>query len=93
MIRDLQEIVDESYDLFGRYSVSNSLDVCTACCVSPGEMKALLNRRLREILSETLGVWNDAAKSDRPDLREFKHFLPRLLDLVSQFEFCPKAPG
>jgi hypothetical protein len=87
MNADLQAIVDRAYKTFSKYRVSGQLDVCTVCCVTKDEERKLLALDVRSIPQELLYTWNHAAKSDSPDLTEFKHFLPRILDLIAQFDW------
>ncbi|MEM7424740.1 MAG: hypothetical protein AAF441_01500 [Pseudomonadota bacterium] len=87
MTPELRESIDAAYVTFGSYTVSRPLDVCTACCVVPEQERLLLNPRVREIPFRTLDIWNHAAKPHEPSLAEFKHFLPRFLEMVASFEF------
>ena len=92
MSPELADILEQAYDTFGSYTVSKPLDVCTACCVVPEQERLLLNPRVREIPFSTLDVWNHAAKTATPSLTEFKHFLPRMLEMVACLEFSSVSP-
>jgi hypothetical protein len=87
MTEDLNEIVDRAYGLFGGYAVAKPLDVCTQCCITLEEEAQLVSLNVRSIPLKLLYKWNHAAKTKAPDLKEFKHFLPRFLELIAQFEF------
>lgn len=87
MTEKLQKIVSEAYTLFKKYKVSRPLDVCTDCCVIAQEENQLATLSVRFIPQELLETWNIAAKANEPDLAEFKHFLPRFLDLITQYKF------
>lgn len=85
----LDEIVEKSYRLFANYTIGQNLDVCKRCCVSDADEGRLVNTPLREVSSSVLrsGYFESArAYSDR-ELWEMKHFLPRVLELVSNFDF------
>jgi hypothetical protein len=87
MTEDLQKIVAQAYELFAGYKVTKPLDVCSPHCVTDEELDQLVNLNVRKLPKELLSTWNHAAKTDRPELSEFKHFLPRFLDLIAQFEW------
>lgn len=85
----LEEIVEKSYKLFESYTIGQTLDVCKRCCVSDADEARLINTPLRAVSSSVLrsGYFESArAYSDR-ELWEMKHFLPRVLALVSNFDF------
>ncbi|GAA4044959.1 hypothetical protein GCM10022409_33790 [Hymenobacter glaciei] len=85
----LQEIISAAYEMFAPYTVGPTLDVCKACCVSDAEEQELLRTPLRTISAATLdaGYFSSAHSGSRREHLELKHFLPRLLELVAQFEF------
>jgi hypothetical protein len=82
----LQEVIENAYHVFGVYSISTPLDVCRTCCVTQDEEQALVTTPLRKISKELLSIYQNAAKPLRPNLTEFKYFLPRYLELISYFE-------
>jgi len=86
MTEDLQEIVGRAYELFAAYGVAKPLDVCP-CCLKAKEMDQLVSLDVKHIPQKLLYTWNHAAKTDHPDLIEFKPFLPRFLDLIAQCDF------
>lgn len=83
----LKKIIEDAYRVFGTYKVTKPLDVCTACCVTDDEENDLVNLDVRYISHNLLTTYNNAAKPERPELNEFKHFLPRFLDLTAQFKY------
>lgn len=87
MTDDLQKIVTRAYDLFAGYKVTKPLDVCSPHCVTDEEVGQLVNLNVHHLSQKLLSTWNHAAKTHHPELSEFKHFLPRFLDLIAQFEW------
>lgn len=83
----LTEIIDKSYGLFAKYHANGQLDICTNCCMSPDAAVKLASLPVREIPKDLLAEYNDGAKPYKTRVEEIKHFLPRYLDLVAQFEF------
>lgn len=93
-MRLLTDIIEEAYALFAPYTLGNTLDVCKVCCVTEAEEQALLAAPLREASAELLncGYLSSAHSSSDQERWEMKHFLPRVLELVSQFDFPRFTP-
>ena len=85
----LDEIIEKSYKLFESYTIGTTLDVCKRCCVSDADEARLVNTPLREVSSSVLrsGYFESARAYTDRELWEMKHFLPRVLALVSHFDF------
>src|SRR5262245_29372956 len=84
----LEEIIEQSYRLFATYKVTRPLDVCTDdCCMSPADEARLATLPVKSIPKELLEEYNDEAKPEKTRIDEVKHFLPRYLDLIGQFQF------
>jgi hypothetical protein len=85
---NLRRIIEAAYDLFAPYTLSTSLDVCKACCVTDKDEQLLLTTPLRETSRNMLnnGYFCSARGHSRRENWEMKHFLPRVLELVSEFE-------
>jgi hypothetical protein len=84
----LEALVDEAYTLFSKYKLGNSLDVCP-CCVFDDEVKTLLRTPLAVVSRELLAsaYYDSAPSTSIKALKEMKHFLPRVLQLMLLFEF------
>jgi hypothetical protein len=83
----LTEIIDKSYGLFAKYNPTRPLDICTDCCMKPEDEAKLASLPVRQIPKDLLADYNDGAKPDKTTIEEVKHFLPRYLDLIAQFQF------
>jgi hypothetical protein len=86
-------IIEEGYLLFSEYTISGSLDVCKVCCVSDEEERLLVSTPLRKISKNVMGYYYNSARCEsEKELLEMKHFLPRVLELLSVFEIpCHSA--
>jgi hypothetical protein len=84
----LRRIIEAAYDLFAPYRLGTSLDVCKVCCVTDKDERILLTTPLRETSCDMLssGYFCSAHGHSRQENWEMKHFLPRVLELVSEFE-------
>lgn len=86
---EIDELIEKSYRLFEDYTIGKTLQVCKACCVTDEEEAELVNTPLRTTSSNLLWTaYYESARSysDR-ELWEMKHFLPRVLELVNNFDF------
>ena len=83
----LSSLIDKSYEIFSKYQATRPLDVCTYCCMKPEREALLASLPVREIPRELLAEYNDDARSAKTPIEELKHFLPRYLDLIAQFQF------
>jgi len=81
------DIVEKGYKIFQDYHISKIENACTVCCLNEDEVNQLVNLNVRDIPVELLSTYNDSAQAYDPEIREFKHFLPRYLDLIYQFDF------
>ncbi len=83
----LQNIVSKSYQVFKKYKATLPLDACTACCLTENQEKELVYLSVHDIPFNLLYDYNTAAKTKKPSIQEFKHFLPRFLELTAEFKF------
>ena len=83
----LKEIIEESYRIFDKYKLGKTLDVCLHC-VTAEEVEPLLETPLREISKEMIYKYYSSAQNyGEQELYELKYFLPRILELLTDFEF------
>jgi hypothetical protein len=87
MTNELRNIINDSYSFFSKYRVTIPLDVCTECCMTPNQESELAGMSVNQIPFELLYEYNTAAKTDLPNIEEFKHFLPRFLELTAELKF------
>ncbi len=87
MTEELKHIIEYSYSVFSKYRANLPLDVCTDCCMTLNQTCELANMSVKQIPFELLYEYNTAAKPALPNIEEFKHFLPRFLELTSELKF------
>jgi hypothetical protein len=85
----LAELVEAAYKLFAPYTIGSTLSVCKACCVSDAEERELVSTPLRAVSRQLLdhAYYASARNYSDQERWEMKHFLLRVLELVTQFEF------
>jgi hypothetical protein len=85
----LYDLIEAAYVLFAPYTLGATLSVCKVCCVSDAQEQALLRAPLREVSRQVLsdGLFTSAQDHSDQERWEMKHFLPRVLELATRFEF------
>jgi hypothetical protein len=85
----LDDLIEAAYVLFAPYTLGATLRVCKGCCVSDAQEQALLRTPLRAVSRQVLneGFFVSAQAHSDQERWEMKHFLPRVLELATQFEF------
>ena len=87
MTEELRQAIKKSYSVFSKYQAKLPLDVCTDCCMTVDQTRELVNMSTQQIPFKLLYEYNTAAKSVLPKIEEFKHFLPRFLELTAELQF------
>ena len=83
----LQAAVEEAYRVFGHHGAPPfTLDVCLFCCVSTDVEKQLRSWPLKRLTAAHFHEYNCSAKSEVQSVREIGHFLPRMLELLTEGE-------
>ena len=77
----LTAAVERLYEVFGAYNVPRSSSFCRHC-VTKDEVAALRNKPLRELHEGDVSRYWWKAISTWGTVEEFKHFLPRLLEIL-----------
>jgi len=77
---ELVRAIDELYDAFDAYPLRERIDSCPHCELDAAERRLHL-RPLRELTWTDLGIFSFKALTSFGDQDDFRHFLPRLLEL------------
>lgn len=77
----LAEAVEGLYQAFASYPLRSDMPACS-CCTTSEQIAALLSSPLRELDEEQLEDFAFKATSTWGDLEDYKHFLPRILELA-----------
>ena len=79
----LSEAVEGLYEAFSGYPLARKIEGCP-CCVSVEDETNIHRRSLRELTAEDLGRYAFKALTTWGGENDFKHFLPRLFELVTE---------
>jgi hypothetical protein len=86
MTPGLKLIIEEAYEIFGRYRLHDTLSVCHCnVCMTFDTERALIKTPLREIPHKLLAEYTNSAHDwdDGPVAREMRYFLPRYFELIA----------
>lgn len=86
MTPELKAIVEQAYQVFGRYRLGDTLTVCHCnCCMTLEAERLLIKTPLRSISSDLLAEYTNSAHDwdDGPVAREMRYFLPRYFELMA----------
>ncbi len=79
----LLQVIDQLYTTFEKYTILSDLRGRSCeCCVSDEEIRLLLSKRLKDLDDDDIGHFLRSAITTYGDLNDFKHFLPRILELM-----------
>ena len=80
--QDLKQAVETLYELFSSYPLALQIEGCP-CCISAEDEAQLHSKPLRELKATDLSRYAFKAMTTWGSEDDFKHFLPRLLELVT----------
>lgn len=78
----LTAAIDRLYKVFARYEVVGMVEGC-ACCVSEADKLRLHSKPLQQLSAGDLERYAWKAMTTWGETEDFKHFLPRLLELLA----------
>ena len=79
----LSEAIGGLYETFSDYPLAQKIEGCP-CCVSDEDESSLHRKPLRELTAEDLTRYATKALTTWGTENDFKHFLPRLFELVTE---------
>jgi hypothetical protein len=79
----MQAVIAELYSVFKPYRLGDDFSGCSHC-VSERESRELAAIRLRDLQAADLNRYSFKAMTTWGTVRDFKHFLPRLLELAAE---------
>jgi hypothetical protein len=83
---DLKISIEGLYSVFSRYSLRSAMEGCP-CCVADTDKEKIHIKQLRQLDGEDLGRYTFKAMTTWGNTADFKHYLPRILELLSTTDF------
>jgi hypothetical protein len=87
----MYQSIESIYEAFANYRKPRDFPACE-CCISNGEKKRLLDRKLRMLTADELGNYAADVFLTVGSLADFKYFLPRMMELSVKEEFSWPTP-
>lgn len=87
MTTNLQRAIKNVYKTFASYPLRSQIDGCP-CCVSDSDQETIHQKPLRQLTHDDLARYTFKAMTTWGDTSDFKHFLPRMLELMAQTDFA-----
>jgi hypothetical protein len=78
----LQAAIENLYISFSSYKLRTPVEGCS-CCVKSADKKRLAAKPLRQLQKDDLSLYAFKAMTTWGDEYDFKHFLPRILELLA----------
>jgi hypothetical protein len=87
----MYQAIESIYEAFANYRKPRDFPACE-CCISNGDKKLLLDRKLRTLTADELGNYAADVFLTVGSLADFKYFLPRMIELSVKEEFSWPTP-
>jgi len=79
----MKVIIEKLYSTFSSYYIKGNLrERSCDCCVTDNEIRELLSKPLKELSADEIGHFMRSAITTYGDVTDYKHFLPRILELL-----------
>ena len=82
----LELSVQKLYETFSVYPLRQKIEGCP-CCISEGDEERIHSQPLRELSAEDLSRYVFKAMTTWGNTDDFKHFLPRILEILTDEDF------
>ena len=83
---ELQNSIEDLYRVFAKYPLKPRIGGCS-CCATDEVNRDLHSKPLRELPSDVLSIYGFKAMTTIGDAEDFRHFLPRLFEILVLDEF------
>lgn len=90
MTDDLKISIENLYSTFSIYPFKSTMDGCP-CCVSNSDKEKMHLKQLKELDGEDLSRYAFKAMTTWGDTDDFKHYLPRIFELLATTDFRDDA--
>lgn len=87
MTEELKTSIEGLYATFSRYPFRSTMEGCP-CCVSGGDKEMLHSKELQLLEERDISRYAFKALSTWGDMDDFKHYLPRIFELLSTTNFA-----
>ena len=86
MPKKLEIAIEKLYKTFAVYPFKSTIEGCP-CCVSGSDKEKIHSKQLKELEEDDLSRYAFKAISTWGNIEDFKHYLPRIFELLSTTDF------
>ncbi|MCC6724024.1 MAG: hypothetical protein IT258_05900, partial [Saprospiraceae bacterium] len=79
--------IENLYTIFSAYPLKGRLHHCPCGCISEEQEREIYKAPLRQLSYENLGFYATKAMTTWGELNDYKHFLPRIIELYAANEY------
>lgn len=81
-ILELRKAIKNLYIVFSKYELRENINYCPCGCISSEDINNIYSKPLQELTDNELGKYSFKAMSTWGDSYDFRHFFPRLTELM-----------
>ncbi|MDL2297367.1 hypothetical protein LJC68_10000 [Bacteroidales bacterium OttesenSCG-928-B11] len=86
MTNELKEAIENLYKTFAVYPSKSTMEGCP-CCVSTSDKEKIHSKQLRNLNEDDISRYAFKAMTTWGDTNDFKHYLPRIFELLATTDF------
>src|SRR5437588_624905 len=86
MTEELKLAIERLYQTFAIYPFKPTMEGCP-CCVSDSDKEKIHSKKIRQLEGDDLSRYASKAMTTWGDTEDFKHYLPRILELLVTTDF------
>ncbi|GAO44796.1 hypothetical protein [Flavihumibacter petaseus] len=86
MTKELEIAIKNLYETFSIYPFKSTMEGC-ACCVSDADKEKIHSKQLKDLNEGDLSRYAFKAMTTWGDTDDFKHYLPRIIELLATTDF------
>lgn len=86
MTEELRISIEGLYKVFDKYPLKPKISGCP-CCVKESDRSTLHSKHLKDLQEDDISLFAFKAISTWGDVDDFKHYLPRIFELLSTTDF------
>lgn len=75
------DLIEQLYQTFGSYRLKGQIYYCSCGCISNEDEQKIYSKPLRQLTAEDLSLYSSKAMTTWGSAKDYKHFLPRIIEL------------
>ncbi|MEZ4935665.1 MAG: hypothetical protein R2788_26465 [Saprospiraceae bacterium] len=79
-----KENIENLYKTFNKYQLNGKIEKCPCGCISDEDEQKIYSKSLQELTADDLGFYNGKAMTTWGNEENYKHFLPRIIEIYKE---------